>query len=633
MILHSTMRYKTLIFVLFLAFMAGNLSAQNNKAVKEIQNAKEAIGNNDMPRAWQHISKALKYDPNYVDALLMAGDYKMYEEKPAEGIPYYEKALGTSGKTFIKYKLALAYRDVLRYDDGLNLLREYETERQIPADKQAEFNLLMASMAFGAEAVKTPVPFNPQDLGSGVNTVAIEYFPSINARGDVLVITRRMTTGDKQDEDFYASTLGENGWKEMERLDGFLNTSDNEGAQSLSADGTELYFTGCHRQDGFGSCDIYVSFYRNGLWMTPVNLGQNVNSGSWDSQPSISPDGKTLYFVRGKSGYTTNTSIMESNRNPDGTWSRAKPIEGPINTDFADEAPFIHFDNQTLYFTSDGHPGMGRKDLFYSKKKPDGTWGEPVNLGYPINSPYNEFSLVVGPDGETGYFSSNRAKGGEDLDVFSFQLPAESRATAITWVLGKVTNVETGRAVKSVIDFHDLNSNTDFQQIETDEAGNFFAVMPVDKNFAVFVNQKGYLPFSENYDLSGIDKESNYELNIGLVPIKPGTKFTLSNILFDTDSYNLKPESEAELSRLVVFLKENGTLHAELGGHTDNEGSAAHNKTLSENRAKAVVTYLVQHGIDQKRLTSKGFGDTQPVADNATEKGRKENRRTEVILK
>lgn len=620
--------------VLLFAFLFSfSVNAQSKKAVKEIQYAKQSIANDDMPRAWQHISKAIKYDPNYVDALIMAGDFKMYEEKAAEASPFYQKALMLSGKAFIKYKLALAYRDELRYDEGLTMLRQYEEDKPISSDRADEFYLLMASMAFAAEAVKKPVPFNPIDLGPGINSEAMEYFPSINARGDVLVITRRFTTGEKQDEDFYASTLNENGWNKIERLDGFLNTNDNEGAQSLSADGTELYFTGCHRQDGFGSCDIYVSLYRNGLWTQPRNLGQNVNSGSWDSQPSISPDGKTLYFVRGKSGYTTNTSIMESNRNPDGSWSRANPIEGPINTPFADEAPFIHFDNQTLYFTSNGHPGMGRKDLFYSKKKPDGTWGEPVNLGYPINSPFDEFSLVVGPDGETGYYASNRNKGGEDLDIFSFELPPTTRATAITWVLGRVTNAETGKAVKTLIDFHDLNSNSDFQQIETDEDGNFFAVMPVNKNFAVFVNQKGFLPFSENYDLSGIDKESNYEMPVELIPIKSGTKFILSNILFDTDSYNLKPESEAELNRLVTFLQENNTLEAELHGHTDNEGSAAHNKTLSEQRAKAVVTYLVSHGISSNRLTHKGFGDTQPIADNTTEKGRKLNRRTEVVLK
>ena len=624
-------RFSTLTIAFLL--VSTTLFGQSKKAVKEYTHARQAITDGNMEQAWKHIVKALKYDPNYVDANVMAGDFKMSLENAEEAVPYYETALRISGKAFVKYKLALAYRDVLRYEEGLNLLREYEEERAIPERNQASFYLLMASMAFAKDAVQNPVEFNPIDLGGGVNSEGMEYFPSINARGDILVITRRYPDAEKSDEDFYASTFVDGVWQKAQRLDGFLNTDLNEGAQSLAADGTELYFTGCHRNDGYGSCDIYVSLFRNGLWSSPRNLGESINTGQWESQPSISPDGKTLYFVRGKNGVTTNITILESKRNPDGTWAKAQPIQGAVNTPFADEAPYIHFDNETLYFTSDGHPGMGRKDLFYSKKQPDGTWGEPINLGYPINTPFDEFSLVVGPDGKTGFFSSNRINGGDNLDIFSFQLPKETQATSIAWVLGKVIDAETGLPVKTLIDFHDLKNNKDFQQIETDEQGNFFAVMPQDRNFALFVNQKGYLPFSENYSLSGVDIDNNFNLKIELEAIKSGTKFTLRNILFETDSYMLQPESEAELDRLVDFLKTNPNLSVIIEGHTDNQGSTAHNQKLSENRAASVLNYLVEKGIAKSRLSSKGFGDTMPIASNDTEKGRSLNRRTEVELK
>jgi outer membrane protein OmpA-like peptidoglycan-associated protein len=324
---------------------------------------------------------------------------------------------------------------------------------------------------------------------------------------------------------------------------------------------------------------------------------------------------------------------MFTKRNPDGTWSKAQPLPGPVNTSFATESPYIHFDNQTLYFTSNGHPGFGGKDIFYSKIQPDGTWGEPVNLGYPINTPANEFSLVVDPDGKTAYFASNREKGGEDLDIFSFILPEQNRANKIAWILGNVFDESTGKPLKVQVEFYNLNDQKEFQQVKSDQNGSFFAVMPVNKSFAVFINQAGYLPYSENYDLAGVDTELNYEITIRLKPIKQGTKFTLNNVLFDTDSYNLKPESEEELNRLTAFLKNNPDIKAELHGHTDNQGTPAYNQKLSEQRAKAVVEYLVAHGIQANRLSSKGFGDQQPIADNNTEKGRKQNRRTDVILK
>ncbi len=625
---------KRLFFTLLISFFTFYGQAQNKRATKALQEARIALRDDHYDEAWKLIEKALKYDEEYLDALVMAGDFKMYEDNPEGAITYYNRALRLKQAAFIKYKCAIAYRDNLQYAEGLKLLREYAQEAggRLNERRMADLDLKIASMEFGADAIKNPVPFEPVDLGDGVNTDAMEYFPSINARGDVLVFTSRMTEGPKQDEDFFASIYKDGSWQKSERLDGFLNTSDNEGAQSLSADGTELYFAGCQRMDGFGSCDIYVSYFRNGLWTKPRNLGEGVNSVNWDSQPSISPDGKTLYFVRGKAGVTTNTTIMYSNRNADGSWGKAKPIDGPINTSYEEASPFIHFDNQTLYFTSNGHPGMGRTDLFYSKRQPDGSWGRPVNLGYPINTPQNEFSLVVGPDGKTAFFSSDRISGGFNLDIFSFELPEEKRATPIAWVIGKVVDAETGKPIETEVEFYDFEASKPFQQLYTKADGSFFAVMPVDRTFAVFVNKKGFLPFSENYDLAGTDTAGNYKLIIKLPKVKAGTKFTLKNILFDTDSYDLKPASFEELNRLVAFLQENPTLKAEIQGHTDNQGTPSYNKTLSNNRAKSVVDYLIANGINANRLSWKGFGDTEPIASNEDEKGRRLNRRTEVIL-
>lgn len=619
--------------LLLFALLANSISAQNKKAIKAYESAREALRNDDYEACWIEIEKALKFDENYFDALVFAGDFKMNEDQPGAAIPYYERALRVRNVSFLKYRTAIACRDNLQYSKALQYAKQYQSEATIPADKLDEFDLFMESLYFGEEAMKSPVTFEPIDLGPSINTEAMEYFPSINAQGDVLVYTSRMTTGNKQDEDFFVSILKDSTWQPGERLQGYLNSADNEGAQSLSADGTELYFAGCQRMDGYGSCDIYVSFLVNGLWTKPRNLGREVNSGNWESQPSISPDGKTLYFVRSRAGDNTNSNIMTSQRQADGSWSRATPIGAPINTPFADESPYIHFDNRTLFFVSEGHPGMGRKDLFYSKKQPDGSWGEPVNLGYAINTPQNEYSLVVGPDGRTAYFASDRISGGFNLDIYTFTLPETKSATPIAWVLGRIEDEETQKPLETTIEFFDLVEKKTFQEITSDENGKFFAVMPTDRMFGVFINKKGYLPYSQNYDLAGVDNAENFEVTIGLKPLKVGSSFVLNNILFDTDQFELKPESYDELDKLVAFLTENATLKAEIQGHTDNEGSEAYNKTLSLNRAKAVVNYLTSKGIDKKRLTYVGLGQSQPIADNSTAAGRKQNRRTSVLLK
>jgi outer membrane protein OmpA-like peptidoglycan-associated protein len=304
---------------------------------------------------------------------------------------------------------------------------------------------------------------------------------------------------------------------------------------------------------------------------------------------------------------------------------------GPsINTKGDESAPFIHADNLTLYFTSNSLPGYGGDDLFLVRKAADGKWGEPENLGYPINTIENEGSLIVAADGKTAFYASDRADSRGQLDLYSFELREDVRPARTLWVKGKVFDKKTGKGLPSSVELADLNSKQVISNLQTDETGNYLTTLPVGKDYALNVNRKGYLFYSENFMLEKSPADSVYHIDIPLQPIEANASIVLKNIFFDVNKYDLKPASQIELGEVIHLLKENPTLSIQINGHTDSVGSAADNLLLSENRAKAVVNYLKANGIDGKRLFFKGYGDTQPVSANDTEEGRAKNRRTEL---
>jgi outer membrane protein OmpA-like peptidoglycan-associated protein len=303
---------------------------------------------------------------------------------------------------------------------------------------------------------------------------------------------------------------------------------------------------------------------------------------------------------------------------------------GPeINTIGDENAPFIHADNQTLYFTSGGHLGYGGSDLFMAKKQSKG-WSKPVNLGFPINTIENEGSLVIAADGKTAFYTSDRSDSRGGLDLYSFELREDVRPARTLWVKGKVFDKKTQKGLPSAVELTDLSTRDVISRVQTDATGNYLVTLPVGKDYAFNVKRKGYLFFSENFPLSQKAPDSTYNIDIPLQPLEADASIVLKNIFFDLGKFDLKPESTIELDNIFQLLKENPTLKIQISGHTDNIGKATDNMTLSNNRAQAVVKYLVSKGIEPARLTFKGYGATKPVADNATEEGKARNRRTEL---
>ena len=334
--------------------------------------------------------------------------------------------------------------------------------------------------------------------------------------------------------------------------------------------------------------------------------------------------------MRRATGGFGKSDIYVSHRLPNGTWSAPKNAGPKINTSGTESCPFIHADNQTLYFTSDGHPGYGGDDLFMVKKSDSGQWANAENLGYPINTIENEGSLVISAEGKTAYYASDRSDSKGGLDLYSFELREEVRPYKTLWVKGKVYDAKTKKGLPSAVELTDLDSKEILSKVQTDETGNYLITLPVGKDYAFNVSRKGYLFFSDNFPLKNNAPDSTYNIDIPLQPLEKNATVILKNIFFDVNKYELQPASFVELDNLVSLMRENPTLKISINGHTDNTGTPADNIKLSNNRANQVVRYLISKGIDASRLSSKGWGESQPIAANDTEEGRAKNRRTEM---
>ncbi len=526
-------------------------------------------------------------------------------------------------------------RALLKKGDYTAAEQAFATFRQMPglgprsiqaADKY------LADCRFSIRARERPVPFDPVNLGPAVNSDAAEYFPMLTADRRTLIYTRKANNR----ENFYETVADSTGtWQPAVLLRGHINSDHfNEGAHCISPDGKYLFFTGCNRPDGLGSCDLYVSRREGDEWGEPHNLGAPINTRGWEAQPALSADGRTLYFVSNRPGGQGGYDIWKSELGENGHWNKPANLGPCINTAYDESSPYIHADNRTLYFASDGWPGLGDKDIFVSRLDSLSNWSEPVNLGYPINDHAEQISLTVSMNGRQAFFSSVRADGFGGLDLYTFELPEHAHPKPVAYLKGLVTDGDTRQPLVAQVTITDIRENKALYRELTDyEDGTFLAPLPFGNTYALHVKQPGYLFYSENYTLADTSKVNDaYEISVQLSPIKAGRTEILNNIFFETNRFTLLPESKADLDALTEFLKLNREVGIEIGGHTDHTGTAATNQLLSENRARTVYEHLLKQGIPPKRMSYRGYGQEQPIADNSTEEGRSLNRRTDFRI-
>lgn len=632
------LRFICSFFIFITAFLVAPAQWYNpdkvNKKAGEVYALayEEAIAAN-YKAALKHLEEAIKLDPKFVDVYLSrAGIYaelKNYEASVAD----FEKGIqmdSVYSKTYLlPYSISLA--GVGKFKEALNAVNEFLANPTLNPQSIKAGNYRKSTYSFAVDYEKKhPVKnyvFKPVNLGDSINTSDLEYFPSLTIDGSKMIFTRRVAS----DEDFYESDFIDGRWSKAKPLGGKVNTNFNEGAQNISQDGQLLVFTGCNYPEGEGSCDLYFSIKTNTGWSEPQNLGPVVNTDFWESSPSLSPDKRDLYFASSRAGGFGGRDIWVAHRMPNGKWSRPQNLGESVNTSGDESCPFIHADNETLYFNSNGHTGYGMTDLFFSKKINDSIWAPAENLGYPINNIDDQGSLIVAADGKTAYYASDGADTRGGLDIYSFQLRDDIRPLKTLWVKGKVYDKKTNAGLPSSVELTNVKTDRIVSKIQTDEDGNYLITLPVGNDYAFNVNRRGYLFYSDNFSITP-NTDSVFIVNIALQPIEKGASIVLKNIFFETGKFDLQNESKSELDKLVELLNDNPNLKIQIDGHTDNVGQQKDNLELSNNRAKSVVGYLLSKGINQQRLSYKGFGATKPVADNNTETGRAKNRRTELYV-
>ncbi len=616
-------------------------SSKSKKAISAFEKGLKNYEYKQDEDAIKNLKKAISLDEKFIEPHELLGAIFFDKNDFENSIIHYKKVIELDSNYHVNIYFSLAQAELKtgKYSDAaihLNFFLSNEKTKKELFDKATK---LLINAEFGALAIKNPVQFIPENLGPKVNSELHEYFPTLTADEQTLIFTRRIPKGGSalnDDEDFFITVKnGNNFWNQAMPLGSPVNTEFREGAQCVSPDGLILFFTGCNRPDGKGLCDLYFSKKIGSRWGPPQNMGFPVNSSKWESMASVSSDGKTLYFASDRTGGKGKIDIWQTTMNEDGSW--ANPLSLDINTEGNDEAPFIHPDNQTIYFTSDGYPGMGGADLFIGRKNSEGKFANAVNLGYPINTVADENTIFVSASGETAYYVSDRKEGLGGLDLYSFSLNQEARPLKVTYAKGIVYDAISKKKLNAKFELIDLETKiTVVQSFSNPESGDFLVCLPVNRNYALNVSKDGYLFYSENFSLKDFNSSmvgsKGIALDVPLQPLEIGSKVVLKNIFFETGKFELKEESKTELNKLASFLKNNLKIKIEIGGHTDNVGNKDANQLLSENRAKSVYAYLLLQSIPAPRLSYKGFGDAHPIAGNETPDDRAKNRRTEFTV-
>jgi outer membrane protein OmpA-like peptidoglycan-associated protein len=623
------------------------IKSSSKKLQKCYKKAAESAQINDYTQAIEHTDKILKKEPDNIDVLLRRGSYYHSTKNYARSEADFQKAISLNpdydGRAY--YTLGLSQYEQEKFEEANQSFQKFIDSNSKSTKLKKKAQALMSKSSFAAEAIKNPVPFNPIRLSENINTEKLEYYPSITADGKQMIYL----TNDGNLEDIYISTIEADGTYGKGKPFSAFNVRLGEGAHCISADGKTIVFTSCDERprnvsNTYGSCDLFISYLVNGKWSLPENMGAQINSRAMDTQPNLGADGKTLYFSSKRSG-NSGADLYLSKKQKNNQWSKPIKLSDDINTPGDDESPFMHPDGKTFYFRSNGRPGMGNFDIYYTTyDEATDSWGEVKNIGYPINTDADDGALFISLDGATAYYTSDRHSLDNNikpnLDIYKFDLYPEARPTPTTYVSGIVKDGNTGKPLAADILISGANGE---RNITTDASGAFLITLPAQSDYSFQANKEGYLFASERFAIKEIKTALEpFLLEITLYPIPTKEEpsnvvydkpIILKNVLFQSGSAVLLPESMQEINQISELLVSNPDVKISIYGHTDNVGNESDNLRLSEQRAKAVYDILANKGIQRNRLAYTGYGESKPIADNGTEVGRQENRRTEFVVR
>lgn len=637
------------LYILLIAFFATfQLFAQVPRgAEKAYERALDAYNSKELQTALVELYKAINKFEEYADAhFLLAQTHKDLDNISAS-IEALERGLNIRESKYPRGWLELAEMLWLEgeYEKGLNALEGFKNCRlykRLPDDAQLSsyYHWVKKGLEFSVAEMPHSSKAVPLRLKGGVNSDFPEYYPSLTLDNKVMIFTRRINgDGVSEQEDFYMSKWSDKNskWTDADPIPG-INTRFNEGAASISGDGLTIIFTACEgpaigygARDGSGSCDLFESRYNleKGVWSKGENI-KALNSGAWESQPTLSSDGNFIVFARARHIQGIGSDLFASYRKEDGTWAKPYPLPGEVNTEFEEESPYLHSDGQTLYFSSNGHPGFGGLDVFVSRLREDGTWGEPKNLGFPLNTNNNENSLLVESNGSYALFASDRGKSTGDLDMWRVELPVDCRSNDVEALFGVVVDDLTSDLIEASVVLIDSDNGRLVASVNSALNSGFVIPLPRVGRYSFEVEKPGYMLKTQELT---IDIVGDKTVEVRLRKITSDDSFDLSSIHFESGSAILQDVYQADLVKLVNWLENNPEVQIEVIGHTDNVGTIKGNQVLSEERAQAICEFLIANKIESKRLTSSGKGSEVPISTNHTEEGRRANRRVEIAIK
>ncbi len=678
------MRY--LIIILFIGLMGNSLFSQsgcpelkNKKAIKKYEygliKLKSRLSK-DKTEAYKALLEATKIDDKFFPAFYELAEINMFKAAFAEDIPtvqrynnkavkYYESSIKGCESYMnydAQYKLGYIYYNKLEYEKALEYLSVF-VKNGMNNKSYSRGQKMYNHCEKYIELITKPVSFSPVKI-EGVSTQSDEFLPLISPDGEFIFYTRKYQKHKKGEltskyvnEFTYSKRTNDLSEHNPKFSTGFImpppfNNGADQGAISISIDNNNLYLTICkdvRRRSGSGkytNCDLYVSHFVDEQWTEPQNLGPNINGRyTWESQPSISADGKTLYFASMRptnigfdvnNSQTYNVDLYYSEKDKNDKWLPAKNLGKVINTEGNEKSPFMHSDSQTLYFSSDGREGIGGYDIYYSQKNDKGIWSTPKNIGYPINTAKDEVGLIVSTNGEKAYFSSNKIGDGKGYDIYSFDLYEEARPKRVLFAKGKLADANGNIIAGAKIEVKSTKTNKITSGLVDSSTGKYAIAVAVEDNeeFLMTVKKEDFA-FTSAYLKPKTEEllTAPVKINFEMKPIEVGAEVEIKDIHFASNSSLFDKESMFVLNSFVEFLEDNPRVKIEIQGHTDNIGNPKANMELSKERAKAVRDFLILMGIDSTRIVAyKGFGQSKPVASNNTIEGRAKNRRTEFVI-
>ena len=552
--------------------------------------------------------------------------------------PFYKdfvnKAAPSQQALVALQRIISPYLEMGRYKEAADILSA--NSNKFPAQK-AEIDNIAAMLRTPGNKSKTTA------LPKTINTDYLEYAPVITPDGKTLYFCGNGRPDNIGNEDIFVAEFARGTWQQAQSLDQFNTPFGNEAPLAVSPDGNMLLI--------YKDANIYFTERTRNGWkdlkkMDVLNFGK-----AWSADASFAPDGSAIFFITDRQGnvgryhphesyfhgsYHGNSDIYVSTRNANGSWNAPINIGSTINTPYAERSPWLASDMKTLYFSSDGHFGMGKLDVFKATRLSDTSWTEwsqPVNLGKEINTALDDYNYLISTDGKSALFTKVSSS---NVDICTVDIPEKMRPDVIGIVFGKVDD-NTGKPLAARIKWEDLETGKILGFLECNpQSGAYFITLPAGKKYGYFVEMEGYYPVSGNINTEGLTSGKNIERNItmnSITEILEGkVAIVLENIFFDTNKYQLRAESFPELARLADFIRQNPTAVLEISGHTDNSGSAEANRTLSQRRADSVKDHLISLGCPAANIISKGYGADKPVADNTTEQGKAKNRRVEFKI-